>query len=140
MSRTSRSSALTAGLLSCRQTSHNPPSSVPAHPRTAIISSSTPSPAPARGRGGTPRGQLIQRLAHLSRTGSELLPAERRQAHPVVGINLAVPLLHPRLQLGQPCHERDEPVVRPAVLFPFPDDQRQGQRLLRMIPPGPAEQ
>src|ERR1017187_450702 len=140
MSRTSRSSALTAGLPSCRPTSHNSPKSVLAHPRRPIISFGTPGPSAAYCWGGTPGGQFAQRLADLGGAGGELFLAERGQAHPVAGINLAVPLLHPRLQLGQPRDERDEPVVVPAVLLPIPDYQRQRQRLLSMIPPSPAQQ
>src|SRR5713226_3426627 len=126
MSRTSRSSALTAGLLSCRPTSHSSPGSVPAHPRTAIISFRAPSPPPAPSRLRPPGAQIVQRLANLGGPGSELLPAERGQAHPVVGIDLPMPLLHPRLHLSQPSHQRNEPVIVPPILLPIPDDQRQG--------------
>src|ERR1035438_11354 len=140
MSRTSRSNALTAGLLSCRPTSHNSPRSVLAHPRTPIISFSTPGPAAACCWDGTPGGQFVQRLTDLGGAGGELFLAERGQTHPIAGINLAVPLVHPRLQLRQARHERDKPVVVPAVLLPVSDDQRQGKRLLGMIPPGPAQQ
>src|SRR6266567_2173792 len=130
MSRTSRNSALTAGLLSWHPTSHN-------YIRNSF---GTPCPATARGRGGTPRGQFVQRLADLGRAGRELFPAERTQANPVVRVDLAMPLLHPRLQLGQASDEGNEPVIIPAILLPIPDDQRQGQRLLSMIPPSPAQQ
>ena len=97
-------------------------------------------PSTACGRLRSPRGQFCQRLADLRGPGGELFPAERGQAHPEAGIDLAVPLLHPRLQLRQPRHQRNKPVITPAVLLPLPDDQRQGKRLLRVIPPGPAEQ
>src|SRR5260221_9069830 len=140
MSRTSRSSALTADLLSCRPTSHNSPGASRAHARASLISSGTPCPAASRGWGRTPGGQFFQRLADLGGAGGELLPAERGQAHPVAGINLAVPLLPPRLQFGQARDERNKPVVVPAVLLPLPDDHRQRKRLLGMIPSGPAEQ
>src|SRR5689334_4773834 len=99
MSRTSRSSVLTAGLLSY------PP----------VTSSQHPGAAAAGGGGGPPRGQFVQSLAHLDGPGGQLLPAEGGQAHPVVWIDLTVPLIHPRLKLGQPCHQRDQLVVRPAV-------------------------
>src|ERR1019366_9416136 len=140
MSRTSRSSVLTTGLLSCRTTSHNSPRSVLAHPRTSIISSGTPGPSAACCWDRTPGTKFVQRLADLGGAGGELFLAERGQAYPVAGVNLAVPLLHPRLQLRQPRDERNKPVVVPAILFPIPDDQRQRERLLSMIPPSPAKQ
>src|SRR6266487_1361813 len=139
MSRTSRSSALTADLFSCRPTSHNSLGASRSHARVSLMSSGTPCPSSSGRRGGTPCGQFFQRLANLGGAGCELLGAERRQAHSVAGINLAVPLLHPRLHLGQPRDQRDEPLVVPAFLLPLPDDQRQRQRLLRMIPPRPAD-
>src|SRR5712691_4482330 len=130
MSRTSRNSALTVGLLSYHPTSHN-------YIRNSF---GTPCPTAARGRGGAPGGQLVQSLADLGRAGGELFPAERSQAHPVVGVDLAMPVLHPRLQLGQARHKRDKPVVIPAILLPISDDQRKRQGLLSVIPPSPAKQ
>src|SRR4051812_13523233 len=85
---------------------------------------SRPSPglAAADGRSWPPGGELLAGSAALPGASGELLTAEGGEADPEGRVDLGVPLLHPRLQLGQPCNQRHQPLISPALGLPSADD------------------
>ena len=87
-------------------------------------------------------GCRVSRVAPSFAMYVSSMPCEelRRAAAAVGGVGVAVPLLHPRQHLGQAGDQRHQPLVGPALLLARLDQRRQGERLLGVVPAGPAEQ
>ncbi len=94
--------------------------------------------AAAAHRHRPPGSELLTRVAELSGPPGRAPRRSRRRGQPVGGVQLGMPLVDPRLELGEPGDQRDQAVVGPALRLPLGDDPPEHKRLLGRGPSPPS--